>query len=310
MSDLVSIIVPVYNVKDYVKKCLEALIDQSYKNTEIIVVDDGATDGSGKICDEMAKEDKRIKVYHKENGGLSSARNFGIKKAKGEYICLVDSDDSVEEDFVKDMIEAALNKKADVVVCGYNNDVPAEIEMTGEEAAVRLLTKQDNMEIVAWNKMYKRELFNDIKYPEGKNYEDTLTTYKLLSVAKKVVYVLESLYIYAEREESITKNDKKIEKLMARETAAKEAMEYFDGKKKLKEAAEIAMLTANIAFIDFALNGQIDKKYSEYGRKWVINNASKLKNNQLMTSKLKMYVGMIAKGGGIMYSIFRKIRHE
>ena len=156
---LVSVVVPVYNVEKYVEKCLKSLMGQSYGALEIIVVDDGSTDGSGAICDEMAAGDKRVRVFHKKNGGLSSARNYGIKRAKGEYVCLVDSDDWVKRDFVKKMVGEAVREGADVAVCGYNDEVPREEVLTGEEVTVRLLTWQENMEIIAWNKMYRRRLF-------------------------------------------------------------------------------------------------------------------------------------------------------
>ena len=239
MKPLVSIIVPVYNVGELVLKCLNSLISQSYEQIEIVVVDDGSTDGSGELCDDFAKKDKRIKVFHKKNGGLSSARNYGIKKTSGEYVCLVDSDDYVKKSFVKKMVEAVLSHNADVAVCGYNGEIPEAKVMTGEEAAVILLVGQNNMEIIAWNKMYKKTLFDDISYPEGKNYEDNLTTYKLLSKAGTVAYVAESLYVYVERGGSITNKDKKEEKLKSRELAAREAMTYFADGTNLGQAAEM-----------------------------------------------------------------------
>ena len=308
MKPLISIIVPVYNVEDYVLKCLKSLAGQSYDSIEIIVVDDGSTDNSGKICDEFALDDKRVRVYHKKNGGLSSARNFGIKKAKGEYICLVDSDDYVKKDFVEKMVGASVD--ADIVICGYNHDIPEAGELTGGEATIRLLTRQDNIEIIAWNKMYRRELFKEISYPEGKNYEDNLTTYRLLSKAKKVVYVAEPLYVYVERGGSIMNSSKKEEKLVHREMAAKEAIEYFSHDKKLKDASEIALLTANLAYMDFAISGDIEKRFLKKGKEWVVGNKFKLVNNQFLTKKLRIYINMVTRLGGILYVAFRKVRHE
>lgn len=308
MKPLVSVIVPVYNVEDYVLKCLKSLTGQSYDSIEIIVVDDGSTDKSGEICDEFACNDKRVKAFHKKNGGLSSARNYGIKKAKGEFICLVDSDDYVRKDFVEKMV--GVSSDADIVVCGYNDEIPEAKELTGEEATVRLLTRQDNMEIIAWNKIYRRELFKEISYPEGKNYEDNLTTYKLLSKAKKVVYVAESLYVYVERGGSIMNSSKKEEKLVHREMAAREALEYFSYDKKLKDASGIALLTANLAYMDFAISGGIEKGFLKKGKKWVIDNKIKLMKNQFLTKKLRLYINMITRFGGVLYVAFRKVRHE
>ena len=310
MKPLVSIVVPVYNVKDYLGKCLESLARQSYEKIEIIVVDDGSTDWSGEICDEFARGEKRARVFHKKNGGLSSARNYGIKKATGEYICLVDSDDWVRKDFVAKMVRAVLKDDADVVVCGYNEVVPEQRVLSGAEATVKLLTEQENMEIIAWNKMYRRDLFDDVSYPEGENYEDTLTTYKLLSKAGKVAYAGESLYVYRERGGSIMKEGKKEEKLRAREKAAREAMEYFKGQADLREASEIAMLTAKLAWVDFAIGGEVDKKYLDEGMSWVRKNKEKLLRNKYLSRKLRLYIIMVTNWGGKLYVGFRKVRHE
>ena len=310
MKPLVSIVVPVYNVKEYLPKCLESLARQSYEQIEIIIVNDGSSDGSGEICDEFAKKDTRAKVFHKKNGGLSSARNYGIKKAKGKYICLVDSDDWVKKDFVAKMVEAVAQEDADIVVCGYNDQVPEQRVVSGEEATVKLLTKQENMEIVAWNKMYRRSLFDDISYSEGEKYEDTLTTYKLLSKAGKVAYVPESLYVYRERAGSIMKEGKKEEKLIAREKAAREAIEFFNGNGNLRDAAEIAMLTAKLAWVDFAISGEVEKKYLDEGMDWVRRNKEKLLNNKYLSKKLRLYIILLTNWGGKLYVGFRKIRHE
>lgn len=307
---LVSVIVPVYNIKKYIERCLKSLLVQNYKNIEIIVVDDGATDGSGEICDRFAKLDNRVRVFHKKNGGLSSARNFGIKKARGEYICLVDGDDYVERDFVGAMLEIAEGKNADIVVCGYNGMVPADKTLSGKDAVIKLLVEQENLEIIAWNKLYRKKLFDEIEYPEGRNYEDTLTTYKLLARAKKVSYIPTSLYKYVERDGSITNSDKKEAKLNMREVAALEAIDYFSGNQELKKAAEVALLTAKIAFIDFSVSGAIRKEKGEQAMRWVRKNVKKYRNNRFMTLKLKTYLRMICMGGGALYILFRKIRHE
>ncbi len=309
MKPLVSIIVPVYNVGELVLKCLDSLISQSYEQIEIVVVDDGSTDGSGKLCDDFAKKDKRIKVFHKKNGGLSSARNYGIKKASGEYVCLVDSDDYVKKDFVKKLVDV-VREDVDVVVCGFNDEVPEAKVMTGKDATIKLLIGQNNMEVIAWNKMYRRELFDEVLYPDGRNYEDTLTTYKLLSKAKKVAYVGESLYVYVERGGSITNKDKKEEKLKSREEAAKEAMTYFDKGTDLWRAAEISMLTAKLAWVDFAIRGDVDKKYLKDGMEWVRSHKKELLGNKYLSKKLKLYINLVTMMGGKLYIVFRKIRHE
>ena len=311
-TPLVSIVVPIYNTENYLEKCINSLTQQSYSNIEIIAVDDGSPDGSGRKIEKLAKSDEKIRVFHKENGGLSSARNYGIKKAKGEFICLVDSDDYVKRDFVAVMLENVLRNKADVAVIGYNDYLPEKQIVSGEGAAVSLLTKQENIDVVAWNKMYRRELFtkNDIWYPEGQNYEDCLTTYKLLARAQTVTYIEKSLYCYVDRARSITKNDKKEEKLKVREQAAKEAIDYFKNEEDLLQAAKVSLLLSKYAFLDFAISGVISKDYKKEAINWLKKNVKNYRSNKFLTTKLKMYNFLSTKFGGVFYTLFRKIRHE
>ncbi len=309
MKPLISIVVPVYNVENYILKCLNSLIKQNYKQIEIILVDDGSTDESGKICDEFKEKDDRIRVFHKKNGGLSSARNYGIKKAKGDIIAFVDSDDYVKDGFVLDLYRGMQAGNADIVICGYNNEKPKNETISGKEATIRLLTKQENIDIISWNKLYKKKLFtdNNIIFPEGKKHEDTLTTYKLMSKAKKVTYIDESLYIYVERKGSITASEKIEERLLMREKAAKEAVEYLGNDKDLKAAAEVGLLWAKYNFLNYALKKEIDEKYEKETLVWFKQNVENYKNNKYMTAKLKTYNLMSTRFGGLLYKIFRKI---
>lgn len=312
MKPVISVVIPVYNVKDYVGKCLDSVVRQKYKNLDVLVVDDGSTDGSGEICDEFAVIDKRVRVFHKKNGGLSDARNFGIKEAKGEIIAFVDSDDFVSEDFVSAMYGEMMKSDADIVVCGYNLVKPEKEVMSGGEATVKLLTRQENIDIVAWNKLYKKSLFvdNDIWFPKGKKHEDTLTTYKVLFKAGKVAYLDEALYCYVERGGSIMKTGGIEERLEMRELAAKEAVEYFKDNKDLEQAAKIALLLAKYAYMDFAISGKIAKKYGEAAKKWVKEHKKEFVYNKYLTKKLKIYNLMSTNLGGGLYLAFRKIKHE
>ncbi len=166
------------------------------------------------------------------------------------------------------------------------------------------------MEILALNKMYKRVLFDGVLYPEGKNYEDNLTTYKLLNKANKVRYIKETLYVYRERAESITRNDNKEERLKYREMAAKEAEEYFANDYSLGEVTKIAVLTAKLAWIDFAISGEVSKEFLNVNIKWVAKNKKTLLENKYLNQKLRLYIHMITILGGKIYIVFRKIRHE
>lgn len=303
MKPLVSVIIPVYNIPEYVLKCLESIARQSYENLEIIVVDDGSTDESGKICDEFSKQDKRVTVFHQKNGGLSSARNFGILKAKGEFIALIDGDDFVKKDFIQAMVNV-MKDDVDVAICGYDEFVPEGETLSGGETAARLLIKQENMEIVAWNKLYRRELFSEIKYPVGKNHEDSLTTYKILAAARKVVYVPKSLYCYIKRAGSIMDEAGVVARLKARLQAAEEAEEYFKNDAELRSAAEIAVLTAHYAFMDAAAKGKIEKKYFVSNSEWIKKHKFKFKKHKFMNLKLKFYNFLNSVK---LYKLFRTI---
>ncbi|MBR3263659.1 glycosyltransferase [Candidatus Saccharibacteria bacterium] len=288
---LISIIVSVYNISNYVPKCLDSINEQTYSNLEVIVVDDGSTDDSGKICDEFGKRDHRFKVFHKKNGGLSSARNFGIEKAKGEMVALIDGDDYIDAGFIKAMYLAMKADEADIAVCGYNNLSPKREVLSGKMATAKLLVGQENIDIIACNKLYKKELFkkNNIEYPVGCKYEDSLTTYKIMVAAKKITYVPRSLYNYVKRDDSIMGQADNLERLKARERAAEEAVDYFAGDEFLKQAAEVAVLTAKYAFMDAAAHGEIGKGHFEINAEWINKNLAKYKKNRLMTKKLKLY---------------------
>lgn len=196
MDVLVSIIVPVYNVEAYVEKCIKSLINQSYKNLEILLIDDGSSDKSGIICEQYQKKDSRIKVFHKINGGLSDARNYGLLYASGEYILFVDSDDWIELDSVKKLMEYAQKVNADIVCYGINDYVNKNIEakrgvaecqvISGKEALYLLVEKGDDIGIVAWNKLYKRNLFENVQFEKGRINEDVFFTPKVINFAKKV----------------------------------------------------------------------------------------------------------------------------
>lgn len=211
---LISIIVPCYNVEKYLPKCIESIINQTYKNLEIFLVDDGSPDNSGKICDEYAAEDERIKVIHKENGGLSDARNVAIDKATGEYILFIDSDDYVALNHVEHLYGILERADADIAVewgqTFYEGTMPVvdtqgdkkEIILEPDDALVNMFYQED-FDTCAWAKLYKRSLFDGIRYPKGWLYEDLPTTYRLIQKCKKVVFSDYKSYYYLLRNSSI-----------------------------------------------------------------------------------------------------------
>lgn len=168
-KDKVSIIVPVYNVEKYIEKCLKSLISQSYKNIEIILIDDGSKDNSGKICDEYKRKDSRIKVVHKENAGVSEARNSGLQEATGEYICFVDADDFVMNDYIEYMYELIVNNSSDIAICTkmFSNFDEKQTSyevietLNGENTIIRILNYR--IPIGVYSKIFKKDLINDNK---------------------------------------------------------------------------------------------------------------------------------------------------
>ena len=216
-NKLISVIVPVYQVELYVRKCLDSIIEQEYENLEIILIDDGSTDGSSQICDDYKSKDKRIKVIHRENGGLSSARNAGIDIANGEYIAFIDSDDWVDPKYIEKLYSVCEIYDCDIAQCSYENVINEDdfiwkdktggnkqpMLYTGREfsyATYRLLSWECNL---VWNKLYKKSLFEDIRFPVGKIHEDEFTTYKLVWKSDKVGVISDQLYYYRYRIGSI-----------------------------------------------------------------------------------------------------------
>lgn len=214
MEELVSIIVPIYKTEKYLDRCIKSIINQSYKKLEIILVDDGSPDRCGEICDEWAKKDKRIKVIHKKNGGLSDARNAGIEIAQGEYLSFIDSDDYVHRDFIKFLYENCLKNNADISMCGVkqtDKDENINREIKNENIRIvfskDVLEKKHNIYCVAWNKLYKKSIFNNIRYPKGKIHEDVAVIYKIMYYSNKIAITDSELYFYFSAPESIMRSE-------------------------------------------------------------------------------------------------------
>lgn len=209
-----SIIIPVYNVSQYLSITIDNVLSQTYKDFELILVDDGSTDGSGELCDLFASKDSRVHVIHQKNSGVSVARNTGVATAKGRYIGFVDSDDLIEPGMYKVMVDVAEMDKADVVQCRHNrlNSVQ-NITFSEEKRIIDGGTFVHEMfdysggeytnQVALWSKIYKRELFNYVHFPDGQTYEDEQETYKLCLHADKIVQIPDELYHYVRRENSI-----------------------------------------------------------------------------------------------------------
>ena len=216
MEDKISVIIPVYKVEQYLHRCINSVINQTYKNLEIILVDDGSPDNSGEICEELAQKDSRIKVYHKDNGGLSDARNYGTGKSNGDYITFIDSDDYIAPNYLEYLYNLLRKNNADISCCcmqvteddttefSVNHSIPAEQLLTGCEACVGLLGELYMVLVTACGKLYKSDIVKKYPFPVGKKHEDEATTCKYYYESEKVVIGNQCLYAYYQNGSSIT----------------------------------------------------------------------------------------------------------
>ena len=213
MEPLISIIVPVYNVETYISKCLDSIINQTYKNLEIILINDESTDNSLSICNEYKNKDDRIKVISIKHGGLSKARNTGLDIAKGDYIGFVDSDDYINEDMYKSLYDALVSSGSDISVCSFYRheqgnfecdfNVDEDIITFDRENAIKNILIDKILRNYVWTKLYPAYVFDDLRFPEGKNFEDIFISIKILEKINKLIFINKNLYNYVIRDGSI-----------------------------------------------------------------------------------------------------------
>lgn len=237
---LVSMIVPIYNVELYLKRCIDSILVQTYEKIEIILVDDGSDDSCPQICDDYAVLDDRIRVIHKINGGLSDARNAGVERSKGDYICFVDSDDMIADAYVENLLKICIDYECDISICSFlefSQEVPCR---KYHDNVLRFFEKSDILEnlynedflvtVVAWNKMYRREIVEKYQYPKGLLHEDESTTAKYLYEAKRVGMTSEILYFYYLRPGSITQSVLSSKRMDDKLTAIRERIKFYQEK--------------------------------------------------------------------------------
>lgn len=298
MNELISIIVPVYKVEPYIKRCVQSIIEQSYKNIEIILVDDGSPDKSGEICDEFSKKDERIKVIHKTNGGLSDARNAGLKIAKGEYIGFVDSDDYIENDMFECLYKLCTENKAQISIVSYyeyyngklisvrKND---KLEKFNKTEAIKELLIDSKIQSYAWNKLFKRELFDGIIFPTNKNFEDIATTLLLFEKAEKVVLLEEPKYHYLRRNDSIIgkKNYKTYNDYL---NVIYDKFFYLDGKYHELDLYNAYNFVINMIWVyTIIVTFDLDDVYREFEKKYPLFEKLIEKYGNELTEKLDNY---------------------
>ncbi len=316
MSDkpLISVVVPIYNVEQYLKRCVDSIRCQTYSNLEIVLVNDGSTDNCGKICDDYQKKDNRIKVIHKKNGGLSDARNVGIKIVHGEYITCIDSDDFISSFFIENLWTVVQKSKCEIATSWFvdyyeGDDIPEakkvdieDIRILSREEFYKKLLYQDGVEISAWGKLYKSDLFCGVEYPVGKLYEDISTTYLLIEKVDKIAVISNVDYYYLQRKTSIAQEKFSIKKMDAINNM--NDFKNFIIKKYplLKKAAECRYFSTvcNILF-------QIQKSEFEIQRKELWSEVKKYRYSVMMNKNGRKKARKAAMVSYLGYNIMKKI---
>ena len=257
MNDLVSVIVPIYNVEDDLKNCVDSIIHQTYRNLEIILVDDGSPDNCGSIADDYSRQDDRVRVIHKQNGGLSDARNAGLDVASGEYITFVDSDDFLSEGFVEELVSLTKKHDCDISICDHlryrksngihfkHDSEIKEIEFSSKDA-IKEMFYQKQFDVSAWGKLYKKNTFEGLFFPMGYNFEDIPTIYKAFLKTDKIVYSSRKLYFYQVRDNSIENSEFNIKKMDCIKTAEMMFKDIQSNYPELIKAARSRYVAANI----------------------------------------------------------------
>lgn len=252
----ISVLVPVYNVEDYLNECLKSIAEQTMNDYEVIIVNDGSTDKSLEICESFKKHDSRIQIISQENRGLAGARNTAIRAAKGEYVAFVDSDDKLLPNYLEELYSLAMRESADVVACGrslyYSEDRVTEIKRPGfankrmtNLQAIRALNSYRSFDMSMWGKLFRHTLFEGIEFPERKLSEDQFVCYKLLDKAKNTFYTEECLYLYRQREGSISRGSKVNE--FPIEAAVEQRQYLMANHPQLKRVADTACVFSGVA---------------------------------------------------------------
>ncbi|MCC4122244.1 glycosyltransferase [Enterococcus faecalis] len=301
----ISIIVPVYNVEKYLEKCVRSILAQTFTDFELILVDDGSPDSSGAMCDQFAEKDQRVKVIHKENGGLSDARNAGIELATGEYLGFVDSDDYIADDMYELLYTNIVKEDADLSICGiydvYEGKEPivkSLIQGTfSREEALLLILQGNIISVHAVNKLYKRKLFADLRYPKGKYHEDSFIIVDLLSECQKVSIDSTQKYYYYHRMGSInteTFSDKQFEFIEAWE---KNELKLKGKGAVIEEAAHQRVCFANFLVLDKILisNASKEKETKQIVR-YLRKNFIFIMKNKVFTKSRKLSMILLMFG--------------
>ena len=294
----ISVIVPVYNVESYLDRCVNSILHQTFQGFELVLVDDGSTDNSGVMCDELAKEDSRIIVLHKDNGGLSDARNKGIEVASGDYITFIDSDDWISSDYLSKLYTNLLKFNADISCCNFykTNCYLAKIASKNSGTFTLIADEKyryflENESVSATAKLFKKNIFENVKFPKGKLYEDVATIFSAFIKSKKIVFDTSEMYFYFQHTNSITKrkfSEKTLDFLDAWQSVNDQIYKLNVSNElkklaKLRYAKVFFTLAAIMAF--YGIEGNIDQARKNKG--YILENLSKNYIELLKWNKFK-----------------------
>lgn len=272
-GELISVIVPVYNVEKYLRACVDSIRAQTYAQLEIILIDDGSVDSSGRICDKLAEKDERIRVIHKENTGISDCRNLGVSQARGRLVTFIDADDLVTEKYVEHLADAMIRGDADIAVTLHkkfrDGSKPKRNRVSkaakdylivySAEYAIEDMLYQYQLPVYAWGKLYKKELFDQVNFPDGELYEDLSTVYRLFDRCERIALSPICDYGYRQRKESLSKAAPTKQK-MVQLTICKEILSFVKEKYPLIEGAAISRLFVTALELYRSIPGTAENK--------------------------------------------------
>ncbi|MDD5922734.1 MAG: glycosyltransferase family 2 protein [Eubacteriales bacterium] len=313
-NPLISIVLPVYNIQEYLERCFQSVTEQDYESLEILFVDDGSTDRSGEMLDDFSKRDSRISVFHKENGGLSDARNFGTEHASGEFITYVDPDDSIDPDYVSYLYNLIVRFDADLSVCQHRtcyqngkvkeNAVQRAPEAETPEQWLNSFLYNDVNDTSAYCKLIARSLLSDIRFPKGKIFEDLATMYRLIMKADRIAVGFDSKYNYMFHDNSISNskfNEKYFDYSPITDQVTEKIVEKYPS---LLQPALAKRYRARFSVLNLMINSDADRKYTDR-RDEMISYLRKHKRTVLSDPRVSKVERAAASLISISYPLYR-----
>ncbi|MBE6007416.1 MAG: glycosyltransferase [Sarcina sp.] len=315
-EDMISVIIPVYNVKPFLQMCADSVFGQTFRNLEIIFVDDGSTDGSGELCDALALQDPRVRVIHQENGGLSAARNTGIDACSGDWIYFLDSDDAVSPVTLAHLWTACVRIRADLAVGDFirfsEREVPQErrsfsSESFGTEEALRRMLLNEGFGHQAWGKLYRRKLWESLRFPQGLLYEDYAVIYDVVLGADRVARVEDALYFYRMQEGSIMHSAIREKNLTLLDTSERVTDMVSQTYPSLREAAIRLQVVTYMRFLGDLL--QTDYHLFPDAQRRIIDTVKKYRKDFLRSAQVrkvdKLKLRTLLRGKWLFYLMYR-----